>query len=236
MNIKEIEDHLCTLAEPGYKEKLQGYFKTAPGQYGAGDIFIGIRNPNLRKEIKRYKHLSVDEMGTLLSSELHEVRLLSLLLLVHRFKMKSTKDTEREQIYTLYLKNTHRVNNWDLVDSSAHYILGPWLETRDRKVLYSLVKSDLIWERRIAIMSCFHFISIGEFDDALAIALLLIEDKEDLIHKASGWMLREVGNKTRSIEETFLQKHYHSMPRTMLRYAIEKFPEDLRQQYLKGKI
>jgi len=236
MDIKEIEESLSLLIEPGYKERLEGYFKTAPGEYGEGDEFLGIRIPTLRKEIKTYKYLSIDEMGTLLSSKYHEVRLLSLLLLVNRFQMKKTTDTERQQIYVVYLKHIHHINNWDLVDSSAHYIVGPWLETRDRQMLYSLVKSDLLWERRIAIMSCFHFISIGQFDDALALALLVIDDKEDLIHKASGWMLREIGNKNRAIEEAFLQEHYHSMPRTMLRYAIEKFPEELRQQYLKGTI
>ena len=170
----------------------------------------------------------------MLYSTFHEERLLSLIIFTQKYQ-KGTPD-EQTEIYRIYLNHTRHINNWDLVDTSAEHIVGAYLRKRSRKPLYDLALSKDLWERRISIMSTFHFIKNDEFDEALKIAGMLIADTEDLIHKAVGWMLREVGKRDRNAEELFLRKHYQCMPRTMLRYAIEKFPEDLRQQYLRGTI
>lgn len=236
LNSAEIEKHIISLGDREYKERIEGYFKTGPGEYGEGDIFIGIRMPALRKEIKQFRDISPLLMAELLRSCYHEVRMFALLLMVHRFKSKNSAESEQEEIYNHYMENISFVNNWDLVDSSAHHILGPWLETRDHALLFELAHSESLWKRRIAVIATFHFINSGEYDDSFRLALLLIRDPEDLIQKAVGWMLREIGNRSREEEERFLRRHYRNMPRTMLRYAIEKFPENIRRAYLAGDI
>ena len=230
---QEIIDHLHSLANPEIAEHSQRFFKTAEGEYGFGDKFLGIRVPVIRQAVKKFETTPLSVAEKLLKSEYHEVRLYALLLLVFRFS-KSSVD-EQDEIYHLYLSNTQYVNNWDLVDSSAHHIVGAYLENKDRSVLYDLSKSNSLWERRIAIISTFYFIRKNQFGDTLRISEQLLSDQEDLIHKAVGWMLREVGKRDLAIEVAFLKTHYQIMPRTMLRYAIEKFSKEERQKYLRRK-
>ena len=214
---------------------LRQFFKTAPGQYGEGDIFLGIRVPVIRKFVKHYyEQISLRETRCLLNSKFHEERLLGVLILVAKFQ-KGDDELQR-LVYEMYLSCSPRVNNWDLVDLSAGQIVGAYLFARDRSPLHALAESDLLWDRRIAIVSTFYFIRKNEFEDTMDISLKLLHDDHDLIHKAVGWMLREVGKRDQLCEEHFLRKHYRTMPRTMLRYAIERFPEALRQDYLKGRI
>ncbi|MBW1820722.1 MAG: DNA alkylation repair protein [Deltaproteobacteria bacterium] len=234
MSVKEIQKELKALGNEEKAKKHQSFFKTGPGEYGEGDIFIGVTVPELRTLAKEYKTIGIDKIKQLLKSEIHEERLLSLFLLIHRYSKGD--EPEKKRIYELYLKNTKFINNWDLVDSSAGQIVGAFLSDKSKKPLYDLVKSDNLWERRISIISTFYFIKRDQFSDTLKISKVLLSDKEDLIHKAVGWMLREVGKRDMSVEENFLKKHYKNMPRTMLRYAIEKFPESKRQRYLKGMI
>jgi len=231
-SIKDLRFILQKLSDKKRAEHAQGFFKTGKGEYAEGDVFMGIRVPVLRELVKKCKGLSVEEIVTLLHSKLHEERLLSLLLMVDRFKKGDEKTKER--IYRLYLDNAGFVNNWDLVDSSAHLIVGAYLEKRDRKILYKLVKSESMWERRIAVIATFHFIRKDQFDDTFKLCELLLDDKEDLIHKATGWMLREAGKRDQGAEEGFLKEHYKKMPRTMLRYAIERFSEGKRREYREG--
>lgn len=234
MTAQEICKLLRKLADPERAEHSARYFKTGQGQYGEGDRFLGIRVPEIRAQVKKYEAVSLAVIQTLLLSAIHEERLFALLLLVRKFEQGD--DREKTAIYDLYLKNTHRINNWDLVDSSASQIVGRQLETRDKKLLFKLVKSASIWDRRIAIISTFHFIRNDQFEHALKLAGHLLQDKEDLIHKAVGWMLREIGKRNVAVEKDFLRTHYKTMPRTMLRYAIEKFPEQERKKYLTGEI
>jgi len=234
MAYKEIIDHLHSLANPEIAKHSQRFFKTAEGEYGFGDKFLGIRVPVIRQAVKKFKTIPLSVAEKLLKSEYHEVRLYALLLLVSRFSKSSVN--EQDEIYHLYLSNTQYVNNWDLVDSSAHHIVGAYLKNKDRSVLYDLSKSNSLWERRIAIISTFCFIKKNQFDDTLHISVQLLSDQEDLIHKAVGWMLREVGKRDIAIEVSFLKSHYQKMPRTMLRYAIEKFSKEERQKYLSGKV
>lgn len=234
MSVKEIQKKLQELGNKEKAKEHQGFFKTGQGEYGEGDVFIGATVPELRKLAKEYKAIGPNEINQLLQSPIHEERLLSLFLLIHRYSKGN--EPEKKRIYKLYLKNTKFINNWDLVDSSAGQIVGAFLFDKSKKPLYGLVKSNNLWERRISIISTFYFIKRNQFSDTLKISKILLSDKEDLIHKAVGWMLREIGKRNMSIEEDFLKKHYKNMPRTMLRYAIEKFPESKRQQYLKGKI
>ena len=234
MHHREIISHLENLADSEIATHSQRFFKTGKGEYGYGDKFLGIRVPILRKLAKLFQDVSEAEIKKLLKSEYHEVRLFSLLILVDQFSRGS--EDEKELIYNLYLKHTKYINNWDLVDTSAHNIVGVWLANRDRSKLYELANSKSLWERRISIMSTFYFIKIGDYRDTLKISETLINDSEDLIHKAVGWMLREVGNRNQEVEEKFLKKHYRKMPRTMLRYSIEKFSKERRQEYLKGVI
>jgi 3-methyladenine DNA glycosylase AlkD len=219
---------------PAIAEHSSGFFKTGRGEYGEGDLFLGIRVPVTRKYAKKFRDAPMPVVRKLLKSKFHEERLLAVILLVAKYK--SGTESDQKAIYDLYLKNTKYINNWDIVDASAHFIVGPYLQERSHDVLSELAGSDCLWERRIAIMSTFHFIRQEEFDTALKISEQLVNDKEDLIHKAVGWMLREIGNRDRAVEENFLKAHYRIMPRTMLRYAIEKFPEKRRQQYLKGGV
>ncbi|OGW34432.1 MAG: DNA alkylation repair protein [Nitrospirae bacterium GWC2_56_14] len=234
MTVPEIQRKLRRLANKEKAGLLQGFFKTGPGQYGEGDVFLGITVPLLRKLAKECRGTSVADSLTLLRSEIHEQRLLALFLLIHAYARGD--EAVKKRIYGEYLKNTRFINNWDLVDLSAPNIVGDFLAGRNRKPLYALARSRDLWKKRIAILATFRFIKENDFVDALAIAGMLVRDEHDLIHKAVGWMLREVGKRDMQAEEGFLQNHYRSMPRTMLRYAIERFPEAKRQRYLKGKV
>ncbi len=234
MTAKAIRKRLKTLGSKEIATSSRRFFKTGPGEYGEGDIFIGVRVPVLRKLIKDYLDLPIKEIKLLLQSAIHEERLFALLLLV-RISSKAD-EAANKSIYELYLKSTAYINNWDLVDTSAEHIVGGYLKDKSRAPLYRLAKSTDLWERRMAIMATFHFIKHHDFSETLQIAKILLIDRHDLIHKAVGWMLREIGNRNLAAEENFLQKHYEKMPRTMLRYAIEKFPEAKRQRYLKGEI
>lgn len=228
----EMIDYLQSLAKPEVAVQSKRFFKTGKGEYGEGDLFLGIRVPIIRQAVRRFKAASLQDAEALLSSQYHEVRLFAVLLLVARFQKASAG--EQHQIYQLYLNNTQSINNWDLVDSSAHHIVGGYLFDRDRIILLKLTQSDLLWDRRVAIIATYYFIRQAQYEDTLKIAKLLLYDKQDLIHKAVGWMLREVGKRDRAVEEGFLKQHYQCMPRTMLRYAIEKFSPVRRKQYLQG--
>ena len=234
MSVQEIRARLRKLGDKERAKNSQWFFKTGPGEYGEGDRFLGIKVPELRKLAKEYQAIPLTEVTHILKSPIHEERLLALLILVRAFAKGD--EHVKETIYNLYLKNTQYINNWDLVDLSAVYIVGAFLMAKSKKPLYTLAKSNNMWERRIAIIATFYFIKEGEFTEAMKIARMLLSDKEDLIHKAVGWMLREVGKRHLATEKRFLKEHYKKMPRTMLRYAIEKFPESKRQRYLKGKV
>ena len=231
MTAKEIVERVKAMGDPERARVSQSFFKTGPGEYGAGDVFVGLTVPQTRSLAKELRTLPRGETVKLLQSPLHEARLLALLILIQAYATGG--GTERERIYGLYLKNTRWINNWDLVDVSAEHIVGAHLVERDRSPLDLLAASGLLWERRIAILATFHFIRRGSFSDTLRIAELLVADREDLMHKAVGWMLREVGKRDLAAEQAFLQRHSLTMPRTMLRYAIERFPEDVRQRYLR---
>lgn len=211
---------------------LQRFFKTGVGQYGERDIFLGIRVPALRKLAKEYIALPPKEVLPLLRSSYHEERLFALILFVNAFAQGD--ETIQKKIYDLYMANTRHINNWDLVDISAPNIVGAFLLARSKKPLYQLAKSKSLWERRIAMLATFYFIKSNKFADSLKIAGILLRDKEDLIHKAVGWMLREVGKRDMECAEAFLQKHCRVMPRTMLRYAIERFSPAKRRMYMDG--
>ena len=234
MPLKEIKNKLHKLGDGKRAEQSKGFFKTGPGEYGEGDIFLGIPVPELRKLSRTYRDIPLETAAKLLQSPIHEERMLALLILVMQYAKADAKVQKR--VYTLYLKNTPYINNWDLVDLSAHYIVGPFLTDKSKKPLYRLAASRSLWERRIAIMATFHYIRRHTYSETLKIAEMLISDKEDLIHKAVGWMLREVGKRDLQAEEEFLKPRYKDMPRTMLRYAIEKFPAARRKRYLKGEI
>ncbi len=229
-----IEAELLQHGDPERARNLQRYFRSGKGQYGAGDVFAGLRVPEVRRLARAYRHLTPDEITGLLRSDYHGARLMALVLLADRFRRGT--DGERAVIYGRYLAHTRWINNWDLVDISARHIVGAWLMNRDRAPLYRLAQSDSLWERRIAIIATQAFIRDHDFADTLKIAELLRDDPHDLIHKAVGWMLREVGKRDRATAEEFLRRHHRHMPRTMLRYAIEKFPPDLRRRYLDGTI
>ena len=218
------------LANPARAAAVGRFFKTAPGQYGAGDRFLGISVPVLRTLSARDQDLSLGGLSTLLRSPWHEERLLALLILVRQYAR--AEPARREAIYRLYTSRTRYINNWDLVDCSAEHIVGAHLREGNRARLLRLARSKALWERRIAIIATFHYIKRGDFDDTLRVARVLRDDPHDLIHKAVGWMLREVGKRNRAVEEEFLRKHAQRMPRTMLRYAIERFPQSLRRRYL----
>jgi 3-methyladenine DNA glycosylase AlkD len=233
MNANEISKRLRKMGDKEDAEFLQGFFKTGSGQYGEGDIFLGIRVPAVRGLAQEYEDLSLKEISSLLQSPYHEVRLFALIWLVNTFAKGD--ETTQKKIYDLYLANTGYINNWDLVDISAPKIVGAYLLEKKRAPLYQLAKSKSLWERRISILATFYFIKYDQFTDALKIAEILLADKEDLIHKAVGWMLREIGKRDTQREEAFLQKHCRTMPRTMLRYAIERFTPSKRRMYLEGR-
>lgn len=232
--LQDLRADLKALANPDIAAHSARFFKSGKGEYGEGDKFLGIRVPQTRAVVKKYKNMALADCLKLLQAKYHEERLCAVLLLVQMFA--KADDAIRKKIYEAYLANTHYINNWDIVDSSAHLIVGAYLESsqdKKTKALKKLARSTSLWERRIAIISTLHFIRQKDFTDALEVAGLLLKDKEDLIHKAVGWMLREVGNRDLAVEIAFLDQHYKNMPRTMLRYAIEKFPESLRIRYLK---
>lgn len=232
--VVEIRAQLQGLSDPRVAEHSQRFFRTAPGEYGEGDTFIGVRVPALRRVAKQHRGMSLRDTELLLRSPIHEERLLALFLLVRCYEQGER--TTRKDVFDLYRRNMSFVNSWDLVDSSAHKIMGDFLRSRNRRLLRRLAQSRFLWERRIAIISTMAYIKDDEFGETLTIAELLLHDDEDLIHKAVGWMLREIGNRDRKVEEAFLKKHYKDMPRTMLRYAIEKLPETTRQRFLTGKV
>lgn len=228
MKASDIKKDLKASITPGKAEVLSRFFKTRKGEYGEGDIFIGVMVPDIRKVAKKYKEISLKELQVLISSKIHEERLCAALILTYKKLNK--------EIVDFYLRNTDYLNNWDIIDLTAPKILGKWMidRTDDRKILYKFAKSKSLWERRIAMLSTFTFIRENDFSDALAISEILLNDNHDLIHKSVGWMLREIGKRNQAAEERFLEKFYKKMPRTMLRYAIERFEETKRKSYLNG--
>lgn len=232
--LKALRKELYGLANPADAKFLQGFFKTGPGQYGEGDKFLGLRVPALRRLARDYAELSREDVLRMLASPWHEERLLALVIMVDAYE--SGDATERRLVHRDYLANTRYINNWDLVDASAGGIVGAHVDAGNIDLLVRLARSKDMWERRIAIVSTFYFIKRGELGPTLVIAELLLHDSHDLIHKAVGWMLREVGKQDRKVLDGFLREHYHGMPRTMLRYAIERHPEDVRKKYLAGLV
>ena len=228
-----IQQQLESLIDPVKREYLPKFFKTGKGQYGEGDQFLGVVVPNTRLVAKKYKDCDFGVMADLLQSPWHECRLCALLMLVERFR--KSDEIERKRIYDFYLTQTERINNWDLVDLSAPGIVGEYLKDKPREDLYRLADSALLWDQRIAVVANWKLIRYGEYLDILALAERLINHKHDLMHKSIGWMLRELGKRDKDLLIQFLDKHSTRMPRTMLRYSIEKFPEDERQYYLKRK-
>lgn len=228
--MKGIERALRVGRDPLVASHHLRFFKCGPGEYGEGDAFLGVMVPPLRSLSKKYASIDVSEAVALLQSKWHEVRLLALMILIHKYERGDA--AARAEIYRSYLANTNRINNWDLVDVSAHKIVGAHLRERDRAPLLALAKSESLWERRIAIIATLDFIREDDFRDTLRIAEVLLGDRHDLIHKAAGWMLREVGNRDQATLERFLRKHSRVMPRTMLRYSIERFPPELRAKYM----
>lgn len=230
MKAKDVERELKKMGRPERAKASKWFFKTKKGQYGYGDLFFGVSVPNQRIIAKKYKDLPLPEISLLLKNKTHECRLTALFILVLQYKKADEK--VREKLAKFYLKHSKFINNWDLVDSSAPYILGPYLLNKNRAVLYSLARSKNLWEKRISIISTFAFIKQGQLSDTFKIAEILLQDPHDLIHKATGWALREAGKKSLAEEEKFLEKHARIMPRTMLRYAIEKFSPQKRSYYL----
>jgi len=228
LTLLNLKKELRMKASPKKAKILQRFFKTGPGEYGEGDVFLGVVVPDIRKLVKEYSDLKLKEAVKLLHSKIHEERLTALLIMVSQFQAEKNE----EKVYNLYLKNTKYINSWDLVDLSADKIVGVYLASKSKLILCELSKSKNIWERRISIISTFCFIKNNRFEETLKIAKILLSDEHDLIHKAVGWMLREVGKRDLKTEEEFLKKYYKRMPRTMLRYAIEKFPEKKRKKYL----
>lgn len=229
--INDIKRDLRNYANRKLAEHSQVFFKTGEGEYGEGDKFLGITVPNSRKVANKYKSIGLNDVQLLLSSKHHEERLVALLILINKYEKGS--QNVKQQIFDLYLKNTHHINNWDLVDVSAYKIVGKHLLKSNRKILYSLSASTSLWERRISIIATYEFIKQNDFKDTLKLAKRFINDTEDLIHKAVGWMLREIGKRDINTVDKFLNENYEKMPRVMLRYAIEKFSDKERQEYLK---
>lgn len=232
MSFSQIKKELRAVADSAKSEILSRFFKTGKGEYGEGDKFLGVVVPEQRAIAKRHKDLSLIEIEKLLYSKYHEERLTALLILTYQFP--SADKEAQKKIYDFYIKHSKQINNWDLVDVTASNIVGVWLFDKDRKILFNFAKLDNLWQRRIAIISTFYFIRRGDCNDTLKLAKILLTDKHDLIHKAVGWMLREVGkNCGTKILTDFLDEYKNKMPRTMLRYTIEKLPSDWRIKYLK---
>jgi 3-methyladenine DNA glycosylase AlkD len=234
LNLNEVKKVIRANANKDHAKTMQWFFKTGKGEYGEGDRFVGIKVPVQRKIAKQFEELDLEDLQTLLNSVIHEERLISLLILVAKYNTADEK--VKEKIYHFYKKNSKKINNWDLVDLSAPKIIGIHLLNRDKKILYNYAYSNNLWEKRISIISTYSFIKNHDFKTTLEISDILLNDDHDLIHKAVGWMLREVGKQDLKTLENFLKPRYNKMPRTMLRYSIEKFPEKKRIKYLKGKI
>ncbi len=231
MTANEIQQQLDALSTPEKKAFLPYFFKTGKGQYGEGDKFLGVVVPDIRKVAKEHKALPISELQQLLKSESHECRLCALLILIEQFR--KSKDADREKIYEFYLANSRYVNNWDLVDLSCYHIVGEYLSDKDRSRLYELAESELLWDQRIAVVSTMAFIRKNDFKDILSLSEKLLNHKHDLMHKACGWMLREAGKRDEDVLKSFLDKHHKVMPRTMLRYSIEKLTKEERAHYMK---
>ncbi len=227
MNLLELRKELKECSSKERADSNARFFKTGKGQYGEGDIFLGVTVPNIRKVIKNYSNLFLEDISALLDSKYHEERLAALLILVNKFEVDNNEDIVR-----FYLKKTKRINNWDLVDLSADKILGKGLFNKDKSILYQLAKSSNLWERRISIISTFYFIKNNSFKDTLDVSKILLKDKHDLIHKAVGWMLREVGKRDELRLKNFIKENISAMSRTTLRYAIEKFSKEERKYFL----
>src|SRR3989344_2477275 len=232
--LKKIKEDLEKAANPEKVNIYQRFFKTGKGEYGEGDIFIGLTVPKQREIAKKYVSLDLNDVKDLLSNKVHEYRLTGFLILVYKFEKADEK--EKKNIVEFYLKNIKSANNWDLIDCVADKILGNYLIDKDKEILYELAKTDNLWKKRIAIISTFGFIKNNQFEDTVKISEILLKEKHDLIHKAVGWMLREVGKRDIKTEEVFLKKYYKTMPRTMLRYAIEKFDSKKKAFYMNRKI
>lgn len=230
MNSIELKKDLRALVTPGKARALARFFKTGKGEYGEGDIFIGVMVPEIRKVANKYKDISLVELQKVISSPIHEERVCAALICTYR-------ELNRE-VVDFYLSNIRFLNNWDIIDLTCHKILGKWMidHPEKRKILYKFARSNSLWERRISAISTFAFLRQNDYKDMLAIAEILLHDEHDLIHKAVGWMLREIGKRDQALEERFLLKHYKKMPRTMLRYAIERFEEGRRKMYLHGDL
>lgn len=236
--LKSLKNELKMLKDSKKAIVLKSFFKTGKGEYGEGDIFFGITVPKTRTVAKKYfKEITLNETEELLRSKIHEERLCALLIMVEKFDSKETGE-EKKTVFRTYLKNTKFINNWDLVDLSAHEIVGNYIYNTpsEREILKRLAESKNLWEKRIAIVSTYHFIYRKSYENTLKISKILLHDEQDLIQKAVGWMLREVGKRDLGAEERFLEENYRTMPRTMLRYAIEKFPKAKRKEYLEGRI
>ena len=224
----DIEKEIQSKKDPIQAKISSRFFKTGKGQYGEGDIFLGVTVPTLRIIVKKYsKNISLKDVQKLLNSKIHEYRLTALLILVEKYK------EDKGLIYNIYIKNFRNINNWDLVDLTAPKIMGDFLKDKNRDILYSLSTSNNLWEKRISIVATFAFIKDNDFKDTLKISEILLKDEHDLIHKAVGWMLREVGKRNKDLEKEFLDKYYRIMPRTMLRYSIEKFDPKEKEFYMK---
>jgi len=228
--LTNVKQDLQKLYNPKKVKTLSRFFKTDKGQYGEGDLFLCVTVPQQRRIAKRYKNASFTDIRALLNSPIHEYRLTALLILREHYKKK---ENQRREIIQFYLQNISKINNWDLVDLSADHLLGNYLFEKDKTILYELAKSPNLWERRISMISTFAFIKKNNFEDTIKIAKILLQDKHDLIQKAVGWMLREIGKRDIEAEENFLKQHYKEMPRTMLRYAVERFPKEKKAFYLK---
>lgn len=233
MTKSQIQRELRALADPQKASFFQKFFRTGPGEYAEGDKFLGLSVPQMRSVAKKASQLPLNEAIQLLQSPWHEDRLVALIILVEQFRKSDQK--AKSQIFKAYLKNRKFINNWDLVDSSASQIVGATLFDQDRSILYQLAKSKSLWDRRIAVLSTFYFIRQNDFSDTLKISELLLNDQEDLIHKATGWMLREAGKKNPRVLRRFLDSFAHQMPRTMLRYSIEKLSLTERRKYMRKK-
>jgi len=232
--VNKVKEEALSYSESDRINLYKKFFKCFPGGYGEGDTFAGIRNPPLRSLAKKYKELSLQDVFVLLGDKVHEIRLLSLFILELKFKNKKTSNNEKDTIAQGYLEHLQFINNWDLVDASAHHILGAWCFEKEESIIINLAQRDNLWENRVAMIATFYYIRQNSFALALNIAKILLHHPHDLIHKAVGWMLREIGKRDLEVELTFLKQHYKNMPRTMLRYAIEKFDESVRQEIMKG--
>ncbi|OIO39934.1 DNA alkylation repair protein [Candidatus Pacearchaeota archaeon CG_4_9_14_3_um_filter_31_7] len=228
--LSQLKKELESLADSEKAKVYQRFFKTAKGEYGEGDVFLGLKVPKLREIAKKYYCLDLRQLKELMDSSIHEHRMIALFILIKKYN--KSNETNKRKIFKLYIKNIKNINNWDLVDLNAPNIVGTHLINKDRKILYDFAKSDNLWKKRISVLACFAFIKNKDFKDTLKISEILLKDKHDLIHKAVGWMLREIGKRDLTTLETFLKKHYKSMPRTMLRYSLEKLPEEKRNFYM----